>query len=240
MMKKVCIILPTYNEVENVKELIPRIFSIFKINKLDGKIIVVDDNSSDGTKDVIENFQKKYSIVLINRPKKMGIGSAYTDGFNRTLNDDSEIIFEMDADLSHNPNFIPNFVKEIYKGFDVVIGSRRIEGGSVIGWNWYRKFVSFGGNSIGKYIAGIDIDDLTSGFRAYKKKVIESLDLNKIESEGYAFQLEILAKCLKKGFKISSIPIEFYDRYSGKSKLSKLDFLNFFLIALKIRFGMIK
>ena len=239
-MKKVSVVLPTYNERENIELLIPQIFQVFKENNIKGNVIIVDDNSSDGTADSVIKLQKKYPLILINRAEKLGIGSAYIDGFKRTLNDDLEIIFEMDADLSHNSNFIPNFVREIDKGFDVVIGSRRMEGGSIIGWNWYRKLVSFGGNSIGKYIAGINISDLTSGFRAYKKRVIESLDLDKIESEGYAFQLEILARCLKKGFKVSSIPIEFHDRYYGKSKLSRKDIFKFFIIALKIRLGMIE
>jgi len=237
---KISIVLPTYNERKNVKQLIPQIFQVFKENKVDGNIIVVDDNSPDGTADVVKKLQKRYHIILIERLKKMGLGTAYIAGFKKALENGSDVIFEMDADLSHNPREIPNFIKKINDGFDVVIGSRRIEGGKVIGWGWYRKLISWGGNFIGKHIAGInDVDDITSGYRAYKKDILKRIDLEEIESNGYAFQLEMLGKSFKIGSKINLTPIIFHDRYSGKSKLSKKDVINFFLIALKLRCGLI-
>lgn len=236
---KVSIVLPTYNEKDNIKAIIPKIFEVFEKNKIEGNVIVVDDNSPDGTAEEVKKLQKNYSIDLIEREKKMGIGSAYVTGFRKAIKNKSDVVFEMDADYSHNPDHIPDFIEGMNK-FDLIIGSRRIEGGKVIGWNWYRKAVSSGGNWIGRWISGIDVSDLTSGFRAYKKNVIESIDIDKIQSSGYAFQLEILARCLKKGFKVGATPIVFVDRRAGKSKLSKKELINFFLTATKIRLGMIK
>jgi len=237
---KVSIVLPTYNERENVKRLIPRIFQVFKENKIDGNIIVVDDNSPDGTADAVKELQEKYPIILIERPKKMGIGSAYITGFKKALENGSDIIFEMDADLSHDPKNIPNFIKKVDDGFDVVIGSRRTDGGRIIGWSWYRRLISWGGNFIGRCIVGINgVDDITSGYRAYRKDILKRIDLEEIESNGYAFQLEMLGKFDKIGSRLDITPIIFHDRYSGKSKLSKRDVINFFLIALKLRMGLI-
>jgi len=235
---KVSIVVPTYNERKNVKQLIPRIFKVFKENKIDGNIIVVDDNSPDRTAHTIKELQNSYLIILIERPEKMGLGSAYIAGFKKALENGSDVIFEMDADLSHNPKEIPNFLKKINDGFDVVIGSRRIEGGKSIGWNWYRNLISWGGSFIGKHIARINnVNDIPSGYRAYKKDVLASINLEKIKSSGYAFQLEMLGKCIKLGSKVDEIPIVFRKRYSGKSKLSVRDEISFFLIALKSRFS---
>jgi len=220
--------------------LIPRIFQIFKENTIDGNVIVVDDNSPDGTAEVIKKLQEKYPIILIERPRKMGIGSSYISGFKKALENGSDIIFEMDSDLSHDPKNIPNFIKKINDGFEVVIGSRRTKGGKIIGWKWYRKLISFGGNFIGKHIVGINcVDDLTSGYRAYKKEILKRIDFKNIESSGYAFQLEMLVKSIRIGSKIDVIPIIFHDRYIGKSKLSRKDIINFFFIALKLRIGLI-
>ena len=240
-MKKVTIILPTYNERENIRKLIPNIFKIFEENRIHGNIIVVDDNSPDKTNEIVKELQKKYPIILIERTRRMGIGSAYITGFKRAINDESDIVFEMDADLSHEPKYIPYFMKKMDQGFDMVIGSRREEGGGVIGWSWYRKLISRGANLIGEYIAGVNgVKDLTSGFRAIKREVISEIISERIESEGYAFQLEILGKVLKRGFKVGSIPFIFHDRCFGKSKLLRKDIRNFFLIALKFRLGLIK
>jgi len=239
-LKKVSVIVPTYNERENIKLLIPRIFQVFEKNNINGDVIIVDDNSPDGTAETVIELQKNYPLILIKRPKKMGIGSAYITGFEKALKNGSDVIFEMDADLSHDPGDIVDFFEKIEAGFDAVIGSRRIEGGKIIGWNWYRKLVSKGANFIGDRVAGINgIKDLTSGYRAYRKDALRSINLKKIKSNGYAFQLEILARLLKKGLKIGLVPIVFCDRYSGKSKLSRADIITFFLIALRIRFELI-
>jgi len=247
MIMRIVIVLPTYNERENIKVLIPEIFKIFKENKIDGKVIVVDDSSPDGTSNVVEKLKEKnkekFIINLIKRDKKLGLGSAYIYAFRYILNNPNDIpdvIFEMDADLSHSPDEIPKFLEKFSEGYDVVIGSRRIKGGKIIGWNKTRKFISLVGNFIGKYLAGIYVSDLTSGYRAYKREVLEKISLKNVESDGYAFQLEMLARAKNKGFKIGTVPITFYDRISGKSKLSRKDLINFLLIAFKIRFNLLK
>jgi dolichol-phosphate mannosyltransferase len=235
LMQKIRIILPTYNEKKNLKILIPTIFKIFEKNKLDGDILIIDDNSPDKTADFVEEMKKNYPIKLIKRKSKRGLGSAYIEGFKNSLKENKDIIFQMDADLSHKPKYIIDFIKKIDEGYDIVIGKRE----KFIGWGIWRKAISRGGNLIGKYIAGINIDDLTTGYRAYKKEVLNSINLKKIESNGYAFQLETLYRSISNGFEVGSIPIIFTDRESGKSKLSKWDVVEFFILALKIRLRLI-
>lgn len=237
VMKKVAIVIPTYNEKDSIRELIRKLNAIKLPEKLD--VIIVDDNSPDGTADVVKRLKSDLKITLIKREKKLGLGSAYVEGFQKPLNHDVDFIFQMDADLSHDPKYIPTFIEEINKGYDVVVGSRLMKGGGVVGWNFTRRLISWGGNLIGKFIAGINVSDLTSGYRVYKRGVLETIDLNKIKSSSYDFQLEILAKALKKGFRVGTIPIIFHDRKYGESKLTRLDQLRFLMTALKIRFGML-
>lgn len=227
------IILPTYNERENIKELIPEIFEIFKKENIDGNLIVVDDNSSDDTAKEVKNLGKEYSITLIERKGKLGIGSAYITGFKRALNDNSDIIFEMDADLSHDPGYIPEFLKNLNE-YDLVIGSRYIKGGCIENWNLYRKLVSKGANTLAGLLTGLSIYDITTGYRAYKSKILRKIDLDSIKSNGYAFQLEILFKTTKEGFRIKETPITFRERKKGRSKLSKFEILKFFVLSLKL------
>ena len=179
MKQKVRIILPTYNERNNINILIPKIFKIFKENKINGDILIVDDNSPDGTANLAKKLSKKYPIKILEREKKLGIGSAYVLGFKKSLEDKKDIIFEMDSDLSHDPKYIPEFIEKINSGFDVVIGERK----KVVGWNWYRKLISWGGNFIGRNIAGVKIKDLTTGYRAYKRHVLDSINLDKIKGK---------------------------------------------------------
>lgn len=236
---KLTIVIPTYNEKSNIVLLIPKIFRVFQQNKLKGNVIVVDDNSPDGTAEEVKKLSKRYKIFLIKRERKLGLGSAYIEGFKKALELNSDLIFEMDADISHDPLYIPQFVQKIKQGFDVVIGSRLEKGGKVIGWSWTRKLISKTGNVIGKYIANVNVKDLTSGYRVYRKEVLEEIDLSEVKSQSYDFQLEMLARASKKGFKIGSIPIVFRDRKFGKSKLNKIDMVNFLITAFKIRFGLI-
>lgn len=231
---KIAIIIPTYNERENIKELIHSIFSVFKANKIKGSVIVVDDNSPDGTWKVVNDLSKNFSIILIKRKRKMGLGSAYITGFKEALKHKYDIVFEMDGDLSHNPVCIPKFLEKL-KTKDVVIGCRYEMGGRIVGWGKVRKIISLGGNLVGRLLAGIEIPDVTSGYRAYKRKCLEIIDLSKIKSNGYAFQLEMLVKSKKHGFSLDTVPIIFNDRQKGKSKLSKRDIVEFIKIALYTR-----
>lgn len=236
---KIAIVIPTYNERKNIKILIPEIFRISKENKLSTQVLVVDDNSPDGTANAVKSLMKNYPVKLIQRSGKLGLGSAYVTGFKKILKTDADVIFSMDADLSHSPEYIPDFVEEIKQGFHIVIGSRKIKGGKVEGWSFYRKIISWGGNLIGRIVGGIKVKDLTSGYKAYQKKVLQNIDLDEIKSDGYAFQLELLHKILKKKFKVIETPIIFINRKVGKSKLSKKDIIKFLVLALKIRLNLI-
>ncbi len=232
---RISIVIPTYNEKENVGILIPKIFKIFEKNHMDADVIIVDDNSPDNTAEEVKKLQKSYELDLIERPKKMGIGSAYIEGFKHAMKKRSEIIFEMDADLSHDPEDIPKFLEKMEDGYDVVVGSRLVEDGGVTGWGIGRKAISFGGNLVGRKIAGIDVSDLTSGYRAYRTEVLEKIKLDELKSKSYDFQLDMLHKTGKNGSNIGVVPITFRDRTTGKSKLSKMDILRFLLTAIKIR-----
>jgi dolichol-phosphate mannosyltransferase len=225
----ISVVIPTYNEKENIKKLVPRVFDI-----LDNvEVIIVDDNSPDGTRDVIKTLQKKYNIKLIERSGKMGIGSAYKAGFRAARGD---IIFEMDADLSHNPDFMAKFIDAIKSGYDVAVGSRYINGGGIKGWGIYRKSVSKTANALSQLLLKINVSDVTTGFRAYRKSALSSIDLDEIKSDGYSFQLEILFKLFKKGYKIKEIPIIFEDRKAGESKLARKEMLNYIGTVLRLMF----
>lgn len=217
-MAETLIIIPTYNESENIAKIIP---DILKYSKSEVDIAVVDDSSPDGTADVVRTFQKEHeNIILINRLKKEGLGKAYVAGFEYALKNGYEFIFEMDADYSHDPKEIKNFLKKI-QDFDLVIGSRYIQGVRVLNWPLRRLFLSVFANLYTKIITGMPIYDATGGFKCFRRIVLESIDLRKIKSNGYAFQIEMNYKAFKKGFKISEMPIVFVDRIQGHSKMSR-------------------
>ena len=223
---KVCIVLPTYNEKENLGFLTKEIFSL----PLDIKILVVDDNSPDGTGKIADDLSKKYNIDVMHRPGKMGLGTAYRDGFKEALKQGAEAVFEMDSDFSHDPKKIPEFVDSIQQGHDAVVGSRRVPGGDIIGWNWWRKFESAGAMWLSRVALGLETKDVTSGFKCYTSEAAQFLVDQGVgvKSSGYAFQEETIYRLEKGGFKVKEIPIVFKDREKGKSKLSKKDIINFF------------
>ncbi len=222
---KISIVIPTYNEKDNIAKLIPEIFS-----QIGCEIIVVDDNSPDGTAGVVEGLAKKYNVKLIKRKGKLGIGSAYKAGFESASGD---IIFEMDADFSHDPKHIKDFVQAI-GNCDAVVGSRYIKGGTVVGWGFYRKAVSRTANFLAHFFLRIPVNDVTSGYRAYRKSALKKIDIERIKSEGYSFQLEILHYMVKAGLRINEIPIIFNDRRIGKSKLGKKEIFNFARTVLRL------
>ncbi|MEK9130357.1 MAG: polyprenol monophosphomannose synthase [Patescibacteria group bacterium] len=267
MQKNIFIIIPTYNEKENIQKLIEEIFSL-KINPVfscealnltekfsepfishskateySGKcgiknlhILIIDDNSPDKTGDIVEKLKLKYPLLyFIRRGKKLGLGSAYLAGFEFALNEKADLIFQMDADFSHNPKEIPNFIEQINNGFDVIIGSRRIKNGKIIGWGILRNLMSLWANLSSKWILKLKTRDLTSGFRCYKKEVLENLNLKKIKSNGYSFLEEIIYLCERKNFKIKEIPIVFLNRQKGKSKFSFKEIINFFLTLFRLK-----
>lgn len=230
---KIAIIIPTYNEAENIEILIKKIADL---NLNDWRIFFIDDNSPDKTAQIIQSFADKLPITLIQRPQKLGLGSAYVTGFKKALQQNAEYIFEMDADLSHDPKDIPQILQTCFDGADLVIGSRKILGGKIIGWNWYRHFMSNGAMFFSRFILGLKTHDVTSGFRCYKRRVLENINLDKISAGGYAFQEEMLYLTEKNNFKITEIPVTFSDRKLGKSKLSKKDIWEFFITIFRLKF----
>lgn len=214
---KTLVIIPTYNEMENIPKLIPIVLS--KDDSID--ILIIDDNSQDGTAQfVIEQKESNPRIHLIQREKKLGLGTAYIAGFKYALANSYDFVFEMDADFSHNPKEIPNFLKAI-KDYDLVLGSRYIDGVRVLNWPMRRLLLSFFASVYTRIITGMPIRDATGGFKCFRRKVLESIDLDKVQSNGYSFQIEMTFKAFKKGFKIKEIPIVFMDRVKGTSKMSK-------------------
>lgn len=234
------IVIPTYNECDNIAILIAQIFSL---NIPDLSIIVVDDNSPDNTSEIIKRFSEKFPIKLIIRPKKYGLGSAYVAGFKIALTDGADYIIQMDADLSHDPNDIPRLVSALHE-VDMVIGSRKIKNGKIIGWNLWRKFMSTGAMFFARLILQLKTRDITSGFRAFRRSVLEEIHLEGISAGGYAFQEEIIFRVEKlnevknnsKEIKILEIPVTFTDRINGKSKLSWRDIFEFFNVIIKLKY----
>jgi len=230
-MKAVSVIVPTYNERENLPTLIERINKIFVDGRIIGEVVIIDDNSPDGTGQLAEQLRRKYKFLkIIHRPSKLGLGSAYREGFRAT---EGKLLFTMDADLSHDPTYIPQFIEKAEHA-DVVIGSRYVKGGSIIGWGLYRKLVSKIANFLAGIVVGADVNDITSGYRAYRKEVLSKVPPNGIKSSGYAFQLEIIYEIRKKGFKIDSVPIVFTDRRKGRSKLGMREILSFLMLTIKL------
>lgn len=223
---KTLIVVPTYNEAQNIKEFIPLVFKAIG-EKWEVDILVVDDNSPDGTAEIVQKLKKEtYTsrLHILKRERKLGLGTAYIAGFKWGFQKDYNLFIEMDADFSHNPATLPNMIEKT-DTYDFIIGSRYVSGGGVKGWGLIRKFISLGGSLYAKTILGIPIHDLTGGYNLWKKDVLMGIDLNRVRSEGYAFQIELKYKAFKKGFKHLEYPIIFQDRFIGKSKMSRRIFI---------------
>ena len=230
-MEKVLVIIPTYNEVENISYIISEIFiCVSNVN-----ILVVDDNSPDGTKSLVNKLKIKYpdKLFLLNRKKKMGLGPAYLDGFSWALQYNYNIIFEMDADRSHNPKEIPKMIKILQDGFDLVVGSRYKDGINVLNWPIGRILLSYMASIYVRIITGMPITDPTSGFVGYKSVVLKKIGLDNIKFQGYAFQIEMKYKGWINSFSLIEHPIVFKNRVRGESKMN----INIFWEAI---FGVIK
>jgi len=216
-MSKTLVVTPTYDEAENIERF------IHDVLKQDPgiDILVVDDNSPDGTGNIVERLKASNPrIHLIRRPGKMGLGTAYVEGFKYAIEQKFDFVFEMDADFSHSPDEIPNFLNKI-DSFDVVIGSRYTNGVRVINWPIRRLILSYAANVYTRFVTGLKIKDATGGFKCFRRAVLEAIDLNKVKSNGYAFQIEMNFKAWDKGFKLCEHPIIFADRSSGVSKMSR-------------------
>ena len=229
---KKLLIIPTYNERENIQKVLDIVFEL-GIPDLD--VLIIDDNSPDGTADVVKAYQKSNPHVkLIERPGKLGLGTAYIVGFKYALQHGYDFIFEMDADLSHDPKDIPRFLDAI-KDADLVIGSRYLRGVNVINWPLRRLFLSVMANKYTKIVTGLPLEDSTGGFKCFRRQVLEAIPLDEIHSNGYAFQIELNFKAWKRGFRIKEIPIIFYDRTAGKSKMSKTIIFEAAFLVWKLR-----
>lgn len=232
-MKKTLIIIPTYNELNNIQKLVPLLRSEYP--QVD--VLVVDDNSPDGTgKKVLELAESDPQIHLIEREGKLGLGTAYVRGFKFALENGYDAAMEMDADFSHDPKEVKNFLREIEEN-DLVIGSRYIKGVNVVNWPMSRLLLSYFANIYTKVITGMPIYDATGGFKCFRREVLESINLDKITSNGYSFQIEMNFKTWKKGFRVKEIPIIFVDRADGSSKMSKHIVYEAIFMVWKLRFA---
>jgi len=218
-MKRTLVIVPTYNERDNILTVFDMVFGL-KIPGLD--LLVIDDNSPDGTAAVVRDAMEKFSdkIFIIERPGKMGLGTAYIAGFRFALEHGYDYILEMDADLSHDPREIPNFLEKINEA-DLVIGSRYLSGVNVVNWPISRLILSISASKYTQLITGLPVKDCTAGFKCFRREVLASIPLEEVRSNGYSFQIEMNFKAWKRGFKIAEIPIVFTDRTVGKSKMSR-------------------
>ena len=213
------IIIPTYNEKENIENIILEIFDLEE----SFNILIIDDGSPDGTAKIVKELQKKYSksLFLKERSGKLGLGTAYIQGFKWALENNYEYIFEMDADFSHDPKDLPRLYEACHKNNgDLAIGSRYVKGVNIVNWPMSRLLMSFFASKYVKTITGMPIHDSTAGFKCYKRKVLEKINLDKIEFIGYAFQIEMKFKSWKYGFNIVEVPVIFTDRQEGNSKMS--------------------
>lgn len=231
-MPKALVVIPTYNEAENIPRLIPTVLS----QAANLEVLVVDDGSPDGTAGLVRDMMSVDSrIHLLERPGKMGLGTAYVAGFKFAIEHKYDFVFEMDADFSHSPKELPNFLRKM-EDYDLVIGSRYINGVRVLNWPMQRLLLSYFANIYTRIITGLPVHDATGGFKCYRRTVLESIDLDTIKSNGYAFQIEISYKVWKRGFRIVEIPIIFLDRRSGTSKMSKSIVYEAVFMLWKLRF----
>lgn len=226
------IIIPTYNERENLPLIVEAIFEL----QPEVHLLIVDDGSPDGTGDLADGLAAQDSRVhVMHRQGKMGLGTAYIAGFKWALERDYAFIFEMDADFSHQPKYLADFLAAAQEA-DLVLGARYVKGGGTEGWTKSREFISRGGNLYARMILWLPFHDLTGGFKCFRREVLETIDLDAVKSAGYAFQIELTYRAVKAGFKIAEVPIIFPDRTRGESKMSGAIVREAMLNVLKLRF----
>lgn len=228
------VIIPTYNEKENIERMIRKVFQL----PYPFEILIVDDGSPDGTAEIVKKLQLEFGVKLFleERKGKLGLGTAYIHGFNWALSKGYEFIFEMDCDFSHNPDDLLRLREACVQGADLAIGSRYVPGGKIANWPIKRLLMSYFASIYVRMVLWIGIKDTTAGFKCYRRKVLESIHLEKVRFIGYAFQIEMKYRTRKAGFKITEIPITFTDRVYGTSKMSGQIFKEGFLGVLQMRF----
>ncbi len=229
----VAVVVPTYNEKENLSDLVQALLAL----PLDVRVIVVDDNSPDGTGQLADRLASKTGrVAVIHRPGKQGLGTAYTAGFRRALQSNVDCIVTMDADFSHDPSYVPTLVERTSL-YDLVIGSRYVPGGGVRLWGWERRLLSWGANMIARRMLGLHVHDCTAGFRCYRRQALEAIDLDSIKADGYSYLVEMLFRCQIAGLTIGEVPIVFVDRRRGASKISRQEIFKAGFTVFRLAWG---
>jgi len=232
-MSKAFVVIPTYNEQDNLQRLIEQVLQ----QDASLQVLVVDDNSPDGTGQLADELASTNDrINVLHRPGKLGLGSAYRDGFRRAMQLGADLLIEMDADFSHDPSILPIFLEQI-KDHDLVIGSRYLNGISVVNWPLRRLMLSYGANWYTRLVTGLTIMDCTSGFKCFRRSLIELIDLDRVKSDGYSFQIEMHFRSAELGARITEVPIIFIDRRVGQSKMSKRIVREAVLMVWKLKLG---
>jgi dolichol-phosphate mannosyltransferase len=224
------VVLPTYNERENLER------AVRAVRDVGYDVLVVDDSSPDGTGDLAAQLAgADPGVQVLVRPGKLGLGSAYVEGFRNGIERGYDYLVEMDADGSHRPEHLREIVAAAERGGALVIGSRYIRGGSVSGWGWHRKLLSWGANVYCRMLLGLRVRDATSGYRCYPRAVLEAVGLDRVVSQGYSFQIEMVYRCIRQGFEVDEVPIHFEDRVAGRSKVSEGEVRKALLAVLMLR-----
>jgi dolichol-phosphate mannosyltransferase len=220
-MRMLVVCLPTYNEHENVEAMVRALGSVLHEHALDGRVLVIDDSSPDGTGELAEQLIHELPYLdVLHRPVKEGLGPAYLAGFAHALALGAELVVEIDCDFSHDPQDVPRLVAAC-RGSDLALGSRYVRGGGVRNWPWHRRLISRAGCLYARVVLGVPVRDLTGGFKCFRRRVLEGIDLAAVTSKGYAFQIEVTYRALRAGFHVTEIPIVFTDRTRGRSKMSR-------------------
>jgi dolichol-phosphate mannosyltransferase len=218
MTPEAWLIVPTYNEAENIE---PFVDAVLEKLPASSQVLVVDDSSPDGTGEIADRLAAEHeSVSVLHRPRKEGLGPALIAGFRRALEGGAELILEMDSDFSHQPAYLPRLLDASERA-DLVIGSRYVPGGGVSDWGAVRRAISRGGNVYARLVLGAGVNDLTGGFKCFRREVLEAIDLDAVQSKGYAFQVELTYRAIQQGFRVVEVPIVFRDRREGSSKMSR-------------------
>jgi dolichol-phosphate mannosyltransferase len=228
--RRVLVVVPTYNERENLEG------AVRGIRRSGYDVLVVDDSSPDGTAELARQLGREDPAVqLKERPAKLGLGSAYVDGFRFGLERGYELFVEMDADGSHRPEYLPQIVETAASIGGLALGSRYVQGGSIVGWTWHRRLLSWGANFYCRLVLGLRVRDCTAGYRCYTRALLSAIDLDRVFSQGYSFQVEMLYRCVRLGFPVTEVPIRFEDRVAGESKVSEGEVRKALLAVLRLR-----
>jgi dolichol-phosphate mannosyltransferase len=235
--RRVLVVTPTYNERDNLEVFLQGLFAVLP----HAHAMVVDDASPDGTGELADAIASTDPRVrVMHRPGKLGIGSAYLDAFRWGITQGYDVLVEMDTDLSHDPKYLPAMLQALEGGADLVIGSRNVPGGGVDGWGLGRHVLSKGGSLYSRALLGLGIRDLTSGYKMFRRQVLEGIDMSAVESEGYSFQIELTYRAVRKGFRVAEVPIVFVDRRAGHSKMSRRIFAEAVLMVPRLRLAALR